>query len=478
MAHSTPHYLIGGKFDTASDLPPLDAINPCTEEVLWQSPTCGPDHVAQAIAHAKAAAPVWAAVHGWERAAILRKVADQFTARADEIARVMALEIGRPVAQSKVEVMVGRDNILWAAGEAERLFGQVLPSRIGGKFTVTPEPVGIVAAFTAWNFPINLPLRKMGPALAAGCPVILRPAEQTPMTATLIGECFHEGGVPAGVVQVLLGEPNGISPHLMASEDIRKITFTGSTAVGKMLLKQAADTVKRTSMELGGHSALVVCADADVKLAAEQAALFKFRNSGQVCIAPNRFYVHDDVAEEFTDRLVAEAEALVLGDSMDPASTMGPMIHAAQRDKVERLIAQAIESGAELRTGGKRPEDRNAGYFLAPTVLDNVPDQADIMIEEPFGPVAAVARFSALDDAIARANGTPFGLAAYGFTSDQGTAERLSRELHAGMVGINTGLVASPEVPFGGFDHSGIGKESGTSAIHDYLNLKTTHFMF
>ncbi|MCY0154946.1 aldehyde dehydrogenase family protein [Hoeflea alexandrii] len=263
----------------------------------------------------------------------------------------------------------------------------------------------------------------------------------------------------------------------MAANEVRKISLTGSTRVGQMLMAEAAKTVKRCSMELGGHSAVVVCADSDVEAAAAQCALFKFRNAGQVCIAPNRFYVEESVSERFLARMQADAEALVLGDSQDRATTMGPLTLASGRDKVERLIADAIGHGARLVTGGKRPEGRNSGYFLEPTVLGDVPDHAAIMSEEPFGPVAPVASFSDLDEAIERANSTPYGLAAYAFTSSQSKADTLSRGLHAGMVGINTFMVAHAEAPFGGVDHSGMGREGGREAIRDYQNTKLTHMM-
>jgi len=295
------------------------------------------------------------------------------------------------------------------------------------------------------------------------------------MTTTLIADACVAAGVPAGVVQVLTGRASDIVPHLMAAEEVRKISLTGSTQVGKLLLAQAAETVKRCSMELGGHSPVVVCADADVEAAAAQCAAFKFRNAGQVCIAPNRFYVEASVADRFLDRMVAEAKALRLGDSRDPASTMGPLTLASGREKVEALIGDALERGASLRSGGRRPEGRNKGFFLEPAVLADVPDDARIMAEEPFGPVAAVASFNDLDDAIARANSTRFGLAAYAFTGDAGKAEKLSAGLRAGMVGINTFLVAHAEAPFGGIDHSGMGREGGRQAIQDYQNIKLTN---
>lgn len=478
MAHTQPKILIGGEFRTTTDREPIAVTNPCTGEVLWTQPACGPEHVAEALSHARAALKSWSAVHGWERGRVLRAIARELAARTDAIAEALALEIGRPISQAAGEVGAAVEQFEWYAGEAERLFGDTIPSRQGGRLMIEAEPVGICAAFTAWNFPVNLPVRKIAPALAAGCPIIVRPSEQVPLTSTLIAEACVAGGAPAGVVQFLMGNVEEISPAIMAADEVRKVSLTGSTRVGKMVLAQAANTVKRCSMELGGHGPVVICADSDVEAAAVQCATFKFRNAGQVCIAPNRFYVEDSVADRFVDRFVAEAQALVVGDSMDPNSSMGPLTLESGREKVERLIEDAIAKGASLRTGGRRPEARNAGYFLEPTVLMDVSDDADIMMEEPFGPVAPIARFHDFDEAIARANSTPYGLAAYSFTGSHQKAEQLSRGLHAGMVGVNTFMVAHAEAPFGGLDHSGMGREGGREAIKDYQNTKLTHMMW
>lgn len=469
-----PRALIGGEFRHRVNNDPIPVVDPCTEELLWHQPACGQDEVEEALQHACAARPVWAALHGWERGKILRRIAREMQARRSAIARALSLEIGRPIMQSEGEVNAAIEQLDWFAGEAERLFGETIRSRQGGRLIAAPEPVGIVAAFSAWNFPVNLPVRKIAPALAAGCPIIVRPSEQVPLTTTLIAEACVAAGVPAGVLQVLTGRAADIVPALMASNDVRKISLTGSTQVGKMLLAQAAETVKRCSMELGGHSPVVICADADVEAAAVQCAAFKFRNAGQVCISPNRFYVEESVVDRFLNRMIAEARALNLGSSQDRQTTMGPLTLASGRNKVEGLIADAVGRGARIETGGRRPEGRNKGFFLEPTILSEVPDDARIMQEEPFGPVAAVASFRSLDDAIQRANSTPYGLAAYAFTGSAAKADRLSVELRAGMVGINTFLVAHAEAPFGGVDHSGMGREGGRQAIQDYQNVKLT----
>ncbi len=477
MTQTQPKLLIGGVFRDHGGAEAVPVVNPCNGETLWTQPACDAGDVAEALAHARDAQVSWSQVHGWERGRILRNVAAEMLARTDAIALALSLEIGRPISQAAGEVSAAIEQFEWFAGEAERLFGDTIPSRQGGRLLTEYEPVGICAAFTAWNFPVNLPVRKIAPSLAAGCVIIVRPSEQVPMTSTLIAEACVAGGVPEGVVQLLLGRAEDISPAIMEADEVRKISLTGSTRVGQMLMAKAAKTVKRCSMELGGHSPVVVCADSNVEAAAVQCATFKFRNAGQVCIAPNRFYVEDSVADRFLDTMQKEAEALVLGDSQDKATSMGPLTLASGRDKVERLIADAVDQGARLVTGGKRPEGRNTGYFLEPTVLADVPDVAEIMSEEPFGPVAPVATFTDFDDAIARANSTPYGLAAYAFTGSHAKAEALSKGLHAGMVGINTFLVAHAEAPFGGFDHSGMGREGGREAIRDYQNTKLTHMV-
>ena len=477
MSVTEASLLIGGEFRAISGGPHSEVVNPCTEEVLWSAPSAGEDEVAEALAQARAALKSWSAVHGWERAKVLRGIARAMERRKAEIARALSLEIGRPISQSEGEVLIAIEQFDWFAGEAERLFGETIPSRQGGRLQAVPEPVGIVAAFTAWNFPVNLLARKIAPALAAGCPIICRPSEQTPLTSTLIAMACVEGGAPAGVVQMLHGPADVVTPLLMEAEEVRKISLTGSTRVGKMLLAQAANTVKRASMELGGHAPVVVCDDSDVDAAATQCAMFKFRNAGQVCIAPNRFYVHEAVAQRFTEGMVAAAKALVLGDSQDPTTTMGPLTLASQRDRVEALCDETVSAGARCLAGGRRPASRNKGFFFEPTVLADVPDGSRIMREEPFGPLAPISTFRDLDDAMERANSTPYGLAAYAFTRDQKKAEALSRGLQSGMVGINTFMIAHAEAPFGGINHSGMGREGGRQAIVDYTNVKLTHFM-
>ena len=371
----------------------------------------------------------------------------------------------------------GLEQFEWFAGEAERLFGDNLSSRQGGQLIVTHEPVGVVAAFTAWNFPINLLARKIAPALAAGCSIICRPSEQASSVATILVECCLEGGVPADAIQLVTGSAETISAAIMASDTVRKISLTGSTDVGKLLMASAADTIKRCSMELGGHSPVIVCDDVDVDAVAKLCGQFKFRNAGQVCIAPNRFYVHESVAPSFRASLVEFARSLKLGDGREPDTDMGPLTTPRQLERIELFAADTQSSGAEILTGSRRPKETNKGYFFEPTVFADVPDGARIMHEEPFGPLAPVNTFRDLDDAIERANDTRYGLAAYVFTGSLSRAQHLAREVRAGMIGVNTFLVAHAEAPFGGIKHSGMGREGGRQAINDYLDVKLSHFM-
>jgi succinate-semialdehyde dehydrogenase/glutarate-semialdehyde dehydrogenase len=472
-----PAQFIGDSWRAGEDRERHAIINPATEDVLGEAPIATAADIAEAIATAEAGFQTWSRTHGWERGKILRAVARRIDARRAELAMALTLEVGRPLAQSDGEVQSALEQFDWFAGEAERLFGENLPSRLGGTLIVGHEPVGVVAAFTAWNFPINLPARKIAPALAAGCSIIVRPSEQVPSTTRILVECCLEGGVPPPAIQLVTGKAADVSAAIMASPVVRKISLTGSTAVGKALLAQAAETVKRCSMELGGHSPVIVCDDVDVDAVAKLCGQFKFRNAGQVCISPNRFYVHEKVAPAFKKTFVAFAEGLTLGDGIDPATTMGPLTTRRQLDRIEKLAADTEASGARRLTGGRRPSAHNRGFFFEPTVFEDVPDDARIMHDEPFGPVAPVNTFRDIDEAVERANDTEYGLSAYVFTRDLGRAQHLSGAIRAGMVGVNTFAIAHAEAPFGGINYSGMGREGGRQAIHDYLNVKLSHFM-
>lgn len=472
-----PSMFVGGRWREADDGGRLEVLNPATEDVLGETPDATAADVEEAIESAASGLKTWSRVPGWERAKVLRAVARRMEARRDELAMALTLEVGRPFQQSLGEVQAGLEQFDWFAGEAERLFGDAIPSRQGGQLITSHEPVGVVAAFTAWNFPINLLARKIAPALAAGCTIICRPSEQATSVATILVECCLEGGVPVDAIQLVTGKAAPISSAIMASDTVRKISLTGSTAVGKELMKLAANTVKRCSMELGGHSPVIVCDDVDVQAVADMCGLFKFRNAGQVCIAPNRFYVHEKVASEFKEKMVAYAHSLKLGDGRDEDTGMGPLTTRRQLARIESLSADTKATGANVLTGSHRPKETNKGYFFEPTIFEDVANDARIMREEPFGPLAPVNTFSDVDEAIERANDTEYGLAAYVFTRSLGRAQHMAREIRTGMLGVNTFLVAHAEAPFGGVKHSGMGREGGPQAIHDYMDVKLSHFM-
>jgi succinate-semialdehyde dehydrogenase / glutarate-semialdehyde dehydrogenase len=443
-------------------------LNPSTGDVLAEMPHARVADLDLAVEAATRAFRTWRKVGAWERAAIFRKAAELIRERADTIARVLTLEEGKPLFESRWEVGAIADIIDWQAEEGKRIYGRVLPPRSShGRAFVVREPVGPVAAFTPWNLPIFLTGRKIATAMAAGCTIVIKPAEETPASCLLLAEAFADAGLPGGVLNVVLGDPNLISTHLVSSESIRKISFTGSTKVGKHLARLAADGVKRITMELGGHAPVIVCNDADIDAAVGASVPNKYFNAGQICISPTRFYVQSGVHDAFVERLKTAAENLVVGDGLDTSTQMGPLANSRRMDAMDRHVADALKRGARLETGGKRTG--KAGHYWNPTVLSQVPDQALVMNDEPFGPLAAIAAFDNLEDVVEQANRLPYGLAAYAFTSSASQAAMLSDELEAGLVGINTFNVAVPEGPFGGVKQSGYGSEGGTEGIDAFL---------
>ncbi len=456
--------------------PSVPVINPATEEVLAEVRMAGAADVADALASAERGLAAWREIGPWARSDMLRRIGALIRERVGEIAELVALEVGKPIVEAELETLSGAEHFEWAADLCRQVHGYSISSRApGGRGHVLYEPVGIALALTAWNFPINLSTRKVCMALAAGCSVIVRPAEEAPASVAAMLQCCVDAGLPPGAVTLLLGAPETVIAPLMAAPQVRKVSFTGSTRVGKLLIAQSAPTVKRLTMELGGHAPVIVMDDADVAQAAENAALAKFRNAGQVCTSPSRFYVHERVAADFVDGVVGVARRLKLGNGLDRSVTMGPLATARQRDRTERLVDDARARGAQVATGGGRPNGINAGYFFEPTVLTGLDAQSDILQEEPFAPVAPILPFSDLDECLGRANGVEAGLAAYVFTRSQTTATLVSERLEAGVVGVNTCAVAMPEGPFGGVKQSGYGREGGPSAIYDYLNTKFVH---
>ena len=446
-------------------------VNPATGQVIARLAHADRGDLDRALAAADKGFKQWRAVSAFERYKLLRKAGELIRARAGEIAELMTLEQGKPLAEAKAETMAAGDIMDWFAEEARRTYGRVVPARADGvSQLVIKEPVGPVAAFTPWNFPINQAVRKLSAALAAGCSVILKGPEETPASCAALVRVFADAGVPAGAINLVFGVPADISAYLIAHPVIRKITFTGSTAVGKKLAALAGEHMKRVTMELGGHAPAIVFADADVDGAARMLAGAKFRNAGQVCVAPTRFLVHESVYPRFVDSFVAAASAIKVGSGMEKETRMGPLANSRRVEAMQMFVADAVAQGAKLLLGGKRIGTE--GYFFEPTVLTEVPMSARIMQEEPFGPIAPIASFKDFDEVVAEANRLPFGLAAYAFTKSLKTASAIGSAFESGMVSINHFGLALPEVPFGGVKDSGFGSEGGTEAMEPYLAIK------
>ena len=446
-------------------------VNPATGQVLARLAHAGPADLEQALHAADKGFKVWRKVSAFERYKLLRKAGDIIRSRADQIGALMTQEQGKPLAEAKMETLFAGEIMDWFAEEARRSYGRIVPARADGVMQlVVKEPVGPVAAFTPWNFPINQAVRKVSAALAAGCSVILKGPEETPASCAALVQAYVDAGLPPGVLNLVFGVPAEISEYLIPHPVIRKITFTGSTPVGKKLAALAGQHMKRMTMELGGHAPAIVFGDADVDAAIKQLASAKFRNAGQVCVSPTRFLVHESVIERFTAGFVKAAGALKVGDGMDPTTRMGPLANSRRIEAMQMFVDDAVGKGAKLLTGGKRIG--TTGYFFEPTVLGEVPLSARIMNEEPFGPVAPIVPFASFDEVVAEANRLPFGLAAYAYTRSLKTANAIGAAFESGMVTINNLGLALPETPFGGVKDSGYGSEGGSEAIEAYLNTK------
>ncbi|MGW0875552.1 NAD-dependent succinate-semialdehyde dehydrogenase [Streptomyces sp. NPDC002740] len=445
-------------------------VNPATEEVIGEVPLATPADLDRALEAAAAGFKVWRATPVAERTDILHAAAGLLTGRAAEVGRIMTLEQGKPLAEATGEARRVAGTLRWHADDARRAYGRIIPAEPGTVLTVRREPIGPVAAFVPWNFPAGGPMRKISAALAAGCSIVIKASEETPATAMELVRCFTDAGLPAGVLNLVFGEPAEVSAHLIASPVVRLVAFTGSVPVGKLLAAQAGQVMKPSLMELGGHAPVIVCADADPVRAARKAARAKFVNAGQVCTSPSRFLVHESLVGEFTAEFVKAAEAVVVGDGREPGTTMGPLANERRLKSLERLVADAVARGAKVLTGGERPD--RPGYFFAPTVLTDVPEDAELLHEEPFGPIAPIVPFSDLDEALRAANALPYGLAAYGFTDSAATAEKLSAELEAGILSLNHCGGSVHEAPSGGVKDSGYGREGGPEALDAYLVTK------
>lgn len=448
-------------------------VDPATEEPIGDVPDAAAEDLDRALAAAARGLASWRRVQPWERAAKLRSVADLLRARFDALARLMSAETGKPVAEARAEWAGTADQFEWYAEETKRIYGQLIEARDPDvRMSVIYQPIGVVAAFTAWNFPAILPARKIAAALGAGCSIVVKPAGEAPGSAMAIVQACHDAGLSPGAVNLVTGNSRRIAEHLIGSSIVRKVSLTGSVPVGKEILRLAAQGVKRVTMELGGHAPVIVFADADVAKAAEAAARAKFRNCGQVCISPSRFYVHEEVYDAFATRFVEVTRGLKIGRGADAEVTLGPLANARGLETTKALVADAIARGAELLTGGRPPAGVGRGFFFEPTVLGRVPHDARVMNDEPFGPIAPLAAFRDFDDVIARANALPFGLASYVFSKSLRTATLAAEALESGMVGVNDLLLAAAEAPFGGIKESGMGREGGSLGIRDYLQPK------
>jgi succinate-semialdehyde dehydrogenase/glutarate-semialdehyde dehydrogenase len=464
---------IDGKWCEADSKKTLGVINPATEEVLAEIAYGGQAETRRALEAAQRAMPAWMKLTSWDRGKILKRIGDIMRERADSIARTLTLEQGKPLPEARAEILHSADTFEWFGEEGKRAYGQVIPNSQPGKRHMTlKHPVGVVGAISPWNFPITLQARKIAPALAAGCTIVCKPASQTPLCLVQLFEYMVEAGVPAGVANLVMGPAQEIADEFLENPICRKISFTGSTEVGKQLMRGCADQMKRVSLELGGHAPFIVFPDADPEVVARAAVVGKFRNNGQVCIAPSRFYVHKDVHKKFTEVAVESARNLKLGDGLTPGVEVGPMFEKKAMDNTIALLEDAKKCGAKVLTGGKRSDRFAKGYFFEPTVLANLSSEAKIMTEEPFAPVMPVLDFGKLDEVIQQANNTRYGLAAYVFTNDLTVAWKMAEGLESGIIGVNEPVPAVPQCPFGGMKESGLGRELAHEGLEAYLETK------
>ena len=452
-----------------------EVTNPATGEVIGHVPKLGQAEAAKAIADANAAWPAWRKKTAKERATILKKWFDLMIANADDLALIMTSEQGKPLAEAKGEIMYAASFIEWFAEEGKRIYGDTIPTHAGDKrIMVTKEPIGVCVAITPWNFPSAMITRKAGPALAAGCPMIVRPADLTPFSALALAELAQRAGIPGGVFQVITGRSTLIGAEFTTNPTVRKLSFTGSTEVGRKLIEQCAPTVKKVSMELGGNAPFIVFDDADLDAAVEGAIASKYRNAGQTCVCANRLYVQSGVYDAFAQKLADAVGQLHVGNGVDPGVTQGPMIDTKAVEKVEEHIADALAKGASIKMGGKR---HHLGHsFFEPTILTNVTQDMAVAKEETFGPLAPLFKFDTEEEVLGYANDTEFGLASYFYSRDIGRIFRVSEALEYGMVGVNSGLISNEIAPFGGVKQSGLGREGSKYGIEDYLVIKYTCF--
>ncbi len=467
---------INGKWQKSSGGETYNVINPATEEIIGKASKANKDDINACLNSSKKGLEIWKNISPWERSKIIRKISDLIRKRNNILSKWLTLEVGKPISEGLGETNGAADIFEWSSEEAKRIYGETLQGRSSDtKIHVYYQPVGVVAALVPWNFPVTLAARKISTALSAGCSVIVKPDVITPGCVMELVDICNEAGVPPGVVNLLSGDPAFISDELLSSDIIKKVSITGSTRVGKLILKKAAEKVQRVTMELSGHSPFIVFDDVDLEKVTDMAIFAKFRNNGQVCISPSRFYIHESKKNDFTNLLVKKTKNLKIGNGMDKNTILGPLTTKKRLEEVEALVEITKKEGAKILCGGKKPAGFNKGYFYEPTIFDNVKDNFTIMKEEPFGPLVPILSFNNFDEVINRANDNDLGLASYIYTNNLKRAHKASEMMETGAVAVNTGVVALPEAPFGGIKQTGYGREGGSMAIKDYLNIKYTH---
>ncbi len=467
---------IDGKWQPSEKNETYDVVNPATEEVIGKASKATKSDVLKALKSAEKGFEIWKKTPAWKRSYKIRKIADLMRERKHELAKWLALEVGKPLVEGEGEVGGGADIFEWNAEETKRIFGQTVESRFEDtRVQVIYQPIGVVAALVPWNFPIILASRKISTALAAGCSVIVKPDVITPGAVMELMNIINDAGIPPGVVNLLSGDPEQISNELISSSIIKKVSITGSTRVGKLILKKAADKVQRVTMELSGHAPFIVFEDSNIDKVTDMAITSKYRNNGQVCISPSRFYIHESKKDEFAKTFVEKTKKLKIGDGMKDGVNLGPITTKKRLEEIEKLVEKTKKEGGKILHGGKRPAGFNKGYFYEPTIIDNVKDNFTVMTEEPFGPITAITTFKNFDEVIKRANKHDCGLAGYVCTNSMEKAFKASEQLETGVVAVNTPVVATAETPFGGIKQTGYGREGGTVGIKDYLNIKYTH---
>ena len=467
---------INGKWLKSSGGETYEVFNPANEELLGKASKANKKDIELALQSAKRGFEIWKNTSPWERSKIIRNISDIIRKKKDILSKWLTLEVGKPLKESAGEVIGAADIFEWSSEEAKRIYGETLQGRFPNtRIHVYYQPVGVVAALVPWNFPITLASRKISTALSAGCSVIVKPDVITPGAVMELVNICHEAGVPPGVINLLSGDPPFISDQLLSSDIVKKVSITGSTRVGKIILKKAAEKVQRVTMELSGHSPFIVFEDADVEKVTDIAIFAKFRNNGQVCISPSRFYIHESKKDDFTKLIVEKTKKLRIGNGMDKDVILGPLTTKKRLNEIEDLVEITKKEGAKILCGGKKPSGFNKGYFYEPTVFDNVQDDFTIMKTEPFGPLIPILHFKDFDEVVKRANNNDLGLASYIYTNDLEKAHKASELMETGTVAVNTGVVALPEAPFGGIKQTGYGRDGGSMAIKDYLNIKYTH---